>query len=133
VSPAALIRCACLLVERHQEVLLVRVRDNAHWYLPGGTIECDESAEAALIREIDEELGVTIDPASVIFDRRVVGPAYGRAGTVELNCYRARWIGTLTPCSEISELGWFGHDDSERVAPAIKLLFDQLWSQVSPH
>ena len=120
-------RCACLLARRENKVLLVRVRDNALWYLPGGTIEEGETPEAALIREVQEELGVALNPASIEFDRRIAGPAYGRAGTVELNCYRAHWDGELRACSEVSAIEWFGPDKSDRVAPAIQLLFDELW------
>ena len=57
--------CACLVDQRGDELLLVRVRDNAHWYLPGGKIEPHESAESALQRELQEELGVTLVPESI--------------------------------------------------------------------
>jgi 8-oxo-dGTP pyrophosphatase MutT (NUDIX family) len=125
-----MIRCACLLVEDDQRILLVRVRDNALWYLPGGTIEAGESDEVALVREISEELGVEIDASSVSPAICVVGPAYGRDDDVELNCYTAQWEGEIRALAEISELGWFGPDDRAEVAPAVKLLFDELWSKV---
>lgn len=124
-----MIHCACLLEERQGKVLLVRVRDNALWYLPGGTIEAGEKPEDALIREIDEELGVQLIPSTIRFIRRIVGPAYGREGDVELNCFTASWIGEMAAQAELSELGWFGESDREKVAPAIRLLFDSLWKQ----
>jgi 8-oxo-dGTP diphosphatase len=124
-----MIRCACLIVERDWRVLLVRVRDNALWYLPGGTIEDGEGEVEALIREVREELSVVLVPQSISFDRRIVGPAYGRDGEVELNCYRAEWEGSIAARAEISELGWFGPDDEEHVAPAIRMLFRELWRQ----
>lgn len=123
----ALTRCACLPAVREDRVMLVRVRDNELWYLPGGTIEPGESPVQALVREVAEELGVALDPSSIAFDRRVVGPAYGRQGQVELNCYRADWSGTVEPFNEVSEIGWLGASDVDRVAPAIKLLFEGLW------
>ena len=41
-------------------VLLVRRTDDGYWELPGGRVEVGESASAAVIREVDEEAGVTI-------------------------------------------------------------------------
>lgn len=125
-----MIRCACLLIKEDQRILLVRVRDNALWYLPGGTIEEGESDTAALVREIYEELDIKLDVSSIVPTIKIVGPAYGRDGDVELNCFTARWQGSMIPQSEVSELGWFGPDDRDEVAPAIRLLFDELWSGV---
>jgi 8-oxo-dGTP pyrophosphatase MutT (NUDIX family) len=119
------------LVEESRRILLVRVRDNALWYLPGGTIEFGESAQDALVREIAEELGVEIDICSLTQANRIIGPAYGREGTVELNCFTASWRGTINAQAEITELGWFGPEDRDQVAPAIRLLFDELWSEVA--
>jgi len=60
------------------EVLLVRRIDDGYWELPGGRLEVGESAAQAVIREVAEELGVTIaltglsgvysDPTRVLLD-----------------------------------------------------------------
>ena len=54
-----------LLVRRGKEPLRGR------WLIPGGTVELGESLEAALVREMLEETGVTVRPLEVllVFDR----------------------------------------------------------------
>ena len=41
-------------------------RHAGQWALPGGKVDADEDAEAAALREIEEELGLTIDPSHVL-------------------------------------------------------------------
>jgi 8-oxo-dGTP pyrophosphatase MutT (NUDIX family) len=41
-------------------VLLVRRTDDGYWELPGGRVEVEESASAAVVREVAEEAGVAI-------------------------------------------------------------------------
>ncbi len=121
-----MIRCACLLDVRNDAILLVRVRDNDLWYLPGGTIEQGETEKETLIREIDEELGVQLEDCSICFDRAVTGPALGRAGDVELNCFRAKWDGVIQARSEISEVEYLPIDRLNKFAPAVRILVQKL-------
>ena len=48
-------------VVRHKDRLLVMKEEQTpHWYLPGGRVNLNESAEAALRREFQEELGLPV-------------------------------------------------------------------------
>lgn len=47
------------VIEYNGRFLLARGKGRDNWYLPGGHIEIGESAEYALLRELDEELGAT--------------------------------------------------------------------------
>jgi 8-oxo-dGTP diphosphatase len=52
---------AGLLEDRGRVLICRRRQDQAHplkWEFPGGKVESGESAEAALIRELGEELGI---------------------------------------------------------------------------
>jgi 8-oxo-dGTP pyrophosphatase MutT (NUDIX family) len=117
-----MIRCACLVRTSENRILLTQVRNNPLWYLPGGKIEPDELPQQALVRELNEELGVAVDLRSVDHLYTVVGPAYGHEGDVELICFSATWEGEAVPQAEITGLEWIGFHEEERMAPAVKLL-----------
>lgn len=54
-----------LLIRRGKEPLYGR------WVVPGGTVELGESLEQALVRELEEETGLEVEPVAVltVFDR----------------------------------------------------------------
>lgn len=57
------------VIRRGNEILLAsRPEDKppAGWEFPGGKVEAGESLFAATVREIDEELGVTVVPFEVL-------------------------------------------------------------------
>ncbi len=116
------LRCACLVNQRGNKLLLVRVRENQHWYLPGGKIECHESPQAALQRELREELGIQLYPNSVKYLYTVVGPAYAQAGSVELVCFSGEWSGEPQAHGEVSEVQWLELSETGMLAPAVQLL-----------
>jgi 8-oxo-dGTP pyrophosphatase MutT (NUDIX family) len=62
--PQVRLRAAAILRRRGQ-VLLHRAEGDSFWALPGGGIEPGESAAQALVREIQEELGVAVVPGSL--------------------------------------------------------------------
>jgi 8-oxo-dGTP pyrophosphatase MutT (NUDIX family) len=47
------------------QVLLVRRIDDGNWELPGGRIEVGETARQAVLREVPEESGITIELTTV--------------------------------------------------------------------
>lgn len=60
---------AAALVNEDNEVLLAQRPEGGRlagkWEFPGGKVEADESPEAALVRELKEELGITVDEKDV--------------------------------------------------------------------
>lgn len=54
-------------VIRHEDqILLARQRTKSWWFLPGGHVEPGERVEAALVREVAEELGTDAKIAGFI-------------------------------------------------------------------
>lgn len=109
-----------------QRLLVVRSRGRELFYLPGGKREPGETDHQALVREVREELGVTLVPEDhPVFV--VEAPADGKPGTtVRLTCYAGPFEGVLTPCSEIEELAWLGPEDRHRCSVATLAVFDAL-------
>jgi ADP-ribose pyrophosphatase YjhB (NUDIX family) len=114
-----LIKCACLVKKENNKLLLVRVRDNKHWYLPGGKIEQDEKASETLKRELLEELNIKLIPESIQYLYTVTGPAYNEKAVVDLVCFSADWEGEIQPKAEISEVSWIEYKDKNLLAPAV--------------
>lgn len=53
-----------VVVVNDQDILIARRPDDKHqgglWEFPGGKVEADESVEAALVRELDEEVALAV-------------------------------------------------------------------------
>ncbi len=96
---AVIVRGRVLLVRRG------RAPYRGTWDIPGGFLEADETPEAALRRELCEELGVTTRAL------RFVGSApdrYGARGVPILSLvFRATVIGTMHAADDIASLAWF--------------------------
>lgn len=69
-------RAAAIILNDKNELLLVKHRDpdtgETWWMLPGGGIEGAESAEEAVIREVNEECGIQCIPKELVYVREYV-------------------------------------------------------------
>jgi len=79
------------------------------WELPGGKIDADESAEAAIVREIAEELGCTVRPLERL---RQCTHAYPDL-TVTLWPVRCEIVGGEPTALEHAQIRWVQPDDLE--------------------
>jgi 8-oxo-dGTP diphosphatase len=113
---------------RDRKVLVSRSKGKDTWYIPGGKREAGESDVEALVREVEEELGVDIDPQSAtpygVFEAQAHGKPEGTV--VRMTCYRAAYSGTPVASSEIAEIAYFGSADVDRTAPVDHLIFADL-------
>jgi len=88
-------------------MLLVRKRGTAAFMQPGGKREPDESDVAALMREIDEELGCRVVPESVRPMGQFEAPAANEPGyKVRAAVYAVEIDGAVVPAAEIDEIRW---------------------------
>jgi len=81
-------------------------RPDCSWGIPGGFLSKGEQPEAALRRELKEEIGIEVEAVEMLFARTLPRPRQ-----IEIY-YRAKAIGRPEPCSfEIKSACWFSIDD----------------------
>lgn len=94
------------------------------WEFPGGKIEKDETPADALIRELDEEMGCTIE----ILDKITTTPHEYDFGIVELTTYYAKVTAGDIQMREHADMKWMARTDIDMLdwapadIPAIELI-----------
>lgn len=88
VTPKSLRYVAAALIVRGDEVLICQRKAGSalglKWEFPGGKIEAGESAEEALRRELDEELGIAAEVGAPVAHVR---HQYRNGGAVDLQFF----------------------------------------------
>jgi 8-oxo-dGTP diphosphatase len=105
---------AWLVVQDESGRVLLGRRDgtghmNGLWGLPGGRVERGEALMTAAVREVQEELGLQVEPDSLMALGVSRYDIDGMQGTDFLFLTRA-WAGEPAPLDNTSEVGWFAPD-----------------------
>jgi ADP-ribose pyrophosphatase YjhB (NUDIX family) len=110
VAPSYSVGAVAVLRRPDGHLALVEQRHSLGWALPGGLMNRGESAAAGLVREIAEELGVVLDPASLPVPYAAVSPSARRVDVV----YFVDVDGSARLRSEddveVTRTGWFPLD-----------------------
>ena len=100
------IRVVAAVIERDGRYLVTQRRPTAVlpllWEFPGGKVETGETDEQALIRELQEELGVVVVVGSRCFETR---HSYG-AREMHLLVYRCRLVSGEPKALEVNAVEW---------------------------
>ena len=98
---------AAVVFDPDRRVLVVRKQGSETFIQPGGKPEPGEAPLAALARELEEELGVTVDLARAVLLGRFEAWAVHEAGhRVRAHAYLVTVTGTPHAQAEIAELAW---------------------------
>lgn len=120
---------ACAIIEDESGRVLLGKRPEGKclggfWEFPGGKIEAGESAEAALVRELEEELLIQ---TQVVQKLESVEYHYEKFSIRLIPC-RAKILAGVPTATEHSHLGWFPIQEIaiETLAPADVPILSQL-------
>ncbi len=115
-NPTAIEVVAVALIDGAERILLQKRRaDRQHgglWEFPGGKVEAGESALSALIREIDEELGIVLAPDHL----SRLAEAADLGGGLVISLYTClAWQGEPR-CLDAAAIGWFAPHELHALA-----------------
>lgn len=116
------------------QLLVARSEGKELFYIPGGKRESGETDHQTLIREIQEELGVSIVEESIQYANTFEAPADGKLNTlVRTTCYFAQVFDTPHASQEIEELKWISLDDRHECSLVTQMILDWLHANDSLH
>lgn len=93
---------------KDKKLLVTRSKDKDFFVAPGGKVEKGENVHQALIRELKEELSITVKEAEIEpFDVFYADAAGQKGDTLRMDVFIVtNWRGEIKPDNEIEEIAW---------------------------
>ena len=123
--PSTLHIATACFVNSANALLVVRKRGTTMWMLPGGKLDAGETAEQAVVREVGEELQVSLSSNDISFLGSFQAAAANEPDTwVSANVFRARLPDgqRFSLAAEIEAVDWLSLDVTvpATVAPLLR-------------
>lgn len=111
---------AAIIINNRDEILLVRKNNSMYFMQAGGKIEIGETPIQALIREIHEELGLTLAASKFAYLGQFCVAAANEANhNIDTHLFAITIDNTeLTAQAELAEVGWFTIDQAKKLTLA---------------
>ena len=122
---------AGLVAVKDRRLLLAFSNNKQAFYLPGGKADEGETTLAALVREIQEELNVVLDPVELSFYSHIKAPAFGEPEGILMaqDCFRYELREEPRPAAEIGALRYFdtaAYRKEPQQVPGVVIVMQQL-------
>jgi 8-oxo-dGTP diphosphatase len=106
VNPRIIVSAVCVF-DAAGRLLTVRKRGTGRFMHPGGKPEPGESALQAAARELQEEVGIVVDPRELELMGVWLAQAANEAATeIEATVFTAPGVWEAHPSAEIAEIRW---------------------------
>ena len=90
-----------------RRLLVTRSKGKSFFVSPGGKIEAGESPQEALIRELTEELTITVSPDDLELFGSFSAAAMGEDAELHMEVFLVRvWGGEIQADNEVEEIRW---------------------------
>ena len=109
-TPSYTVGAVALLRRADGLVLFVEQRHSEGWALPGGLLRRHERPDDALVREVAEEVGITIDVATLPVPVAAVNARARRVDLVYDLPVPDGAVARREDAAEVRRVGWFGLD-----------------------
>jgi ADP-ribose pyrophosphatase YjhB (NUDIX family) len=137
------IAVSAFVLDDAERLLMIRRTDNDRHALPGGRHELGETMTDALIREVGEETGITIEVTGLVGiysnPRHVMAYDNGEVRQEFSICFRARPVAgeprTSATSDESSEVRWVERHqiDELNIHPSIRLRISHAFTRSGPY
>ncbi len=123
------VRLGVILIH-DQKILLVRQNNRPFWVFPGGTLELEEGLEECAIREIQEEINLTVSIEKVLYMADFLQP--GVDGTVKhtIDVFMLARYESGTPMmtvdENLNEMGFFTLEEFRAMAVEPRVAADRV-------
>ena len=135
VPPNTLRIAAAVLIGPDGQTLLVRKRGTQAFMQPGGKIDASEQPIEALVRELQEELALVIDPTRATYLGHFCAPAVNEPGfEVQAELFLLHIDARVSPAAEIEEVQWIDPqgDGGLTLAPLTRDVILPFYRQIIP-
>ena len=129
IRPLFHVFVAAVIFDQDKKILLVKLTyQRFHpWGLPGGGLDHGEVPENGVIREVWEEMGLTVEIEKLLLVKT------WRPDKLALYYLCTTKDGTFHPSDEVSEYGYFSLDELPDVGPLDVGLINQLYEIMGSH
>ncbi|WP_454784317.1 NUDIX domain-containing protein [Legionella sp. WA2024007413] len=117
-----------IILNQENQVLLVKHTYEPYWFLPGGGVKKGETVKEALIRELNEEVGIIPTEEPKLFG--IYFHIYMGVHDYPIVFIIKHFNSIKTHSYEIEQMAWFDyHNLPELVSPGTKRRLDEYFSQ----